>query len=381
MDVLMNKGLSRRKFLGLLGAGAATLATGAFPAWPALAGDDFFTHALAGQDLIARGKYPEAVDALARAVSIDPESDWAWGLLGRAYFGWNRYAHALTAFQKALIINPSDTYSRMMIGRITQRPVSRSPETVPDKPPTGLEREALEEEKQFLSGVDSRHGLEYQVRRVVVDAGHGGFDPGAVGRNGLQEKDVTLDIAKRLYEHLEQGGKIEPFLTRRGDYYVPLAERTTVANQYRADLFISVHINANENRSAHGTETFYCSENASSREAARVAEFENSVLKFDDGAGKRKGYVDIEDILFQFERRSYWTESGRFAEGFQDRMEKSLPLKSRGVHSANFHVLRTARMPSILLECGFISNPDEEARLSEAQFRDRIARAVAGGLA
>ena len=169
-------------------------------------------------------------------------------------------------------------------------------------------------------------------------------------------------------------------MTRTGDYYIPLSDRTVIANQYQADLFVSIHINANENREAHGCETYHCSETASNKEAARVAALENAVLKYDEPYKKRPGHIDIEEILFKFERRLYWEESGKFATAFQNRFERALPFKSRGVHSANFFVLRRARMPSILLETGFISNYEEEGKLKKASVREEIAAAVAMGL-
>jgi len=214
----------------------------------------------------------------------------------------------------------------------------------------------------------------------VIDLGHGGFDSGAVGPSGLKEKDVTLDLARRVKQSISEKGKIKCFLTRTGDYYIPLSDRTVIANQYQADLFVGIHINANKNRKAHGCETYYCSETASSKEAARVAALENAVLKYDEPFKKRPGYIDIEEILFNLERRLYWEESGKFAGTFQNHFEQALPFKSRGVHSANFFVLRRAKMPSILLETGFISNYDEEAALKKDLIRDKIAAAVVRGL-
>jgi N-acetylmuramoyl-L-alanine amidase len=242
-----------------------------------------------------------------------------------------------------------------------------------------LEKKARAEEEAMLGKFRSEGSLTYQVKRVVIDPGHGGFDPGAVGPTGLKEKDVTLDLAQRVNQRISETGQIKSFLTRTGDYYIPLSDRTVIANQYQADLFISIHINANENRRAHGCETYYCSETASSKEAARVAAFENAV-KYDEPFKKRPGYIDIEEILFNFERRLYWEESDKFAGTFQDNFQQALPFKNRGVHSANFFVLRRAKMPSILLETGFISNHTEEAELKKASIRDEIAAAVVRGL-
>jgi len=337
-----------------------------------------FDLALEGQDLIQKKNFSKAIKALQEAVRIDPKSDWAFGLLGRAYLGLGQKAKAVAAFRQAVRLNPFDTYSRMMIEITTQKPIPRPAKK--KKPLTPLEKEAMNEEQDILKKLRAEKGLGYKVKRVVIDAGHGGFDPGAVGKSGLKEKEVTLDLAIKLHERLTREGKIKSFLTRTADYYIPLSARTVTANQFQADLFISIHINANKNRQPSGSETYFCSEKASSAEAAKVAALENSVLKYDEPYKKKQGYIDIEEILFKFEQKLNWSESGEFAKAFQERFKKRLPLRSRGVHSANFYVLRRAKMPAILLETGFISNPDDEAKLKQPAFREKIVDAVARGL-
>jgi N-acetylmuramoyl-L-alanine amidase len=265
-----------------------------------------------------------------------------------------------------------------MIDIITQKPIKRLEKE--KRPLTPLEKQAKEEETLILKKLETRNSLEYQVNRIVIDAGHGGFDSGAVGRDGLKEKDVTLDLAKRLHEIIQRESNIKSFLTRTGDYYIPLSARTVTANQYKADLFISLHINANENRKPSGSETYFCSEKASSAEAEKVASLENSVLKYDEPVTKTPGYIDIEGFLFNLEQKLNWSESGQFAQNFQKRLEQRLPFRNRGVHSANFYVLRRAKMPAILLETGFISNPENEAMLRKSDFRQDIANAVAQGI-
>lgn len=334
--------------------------------------------AFEGQNAIQRGDYAKAVLSLKQAVRLEPANDWAYGLLGRAYHGLGQNAEALAAFREAVRLNPADTYSRLMTEMIAQKPVPRLKGE--ERPPTPLEREAAQEEERMLRTLRSEDGLRYQVQRVVIDAGHGGFDPGAVGKSGLQEKNITLDIAKQLQQRLEAAGKKQAFLTRTDDYFVPLSERTVIANQYRADLFVSLHINANPKQEPSGAETYFCSEQASSKEAARVAASENAVAKYDLPVKKQAGYIDVEDILFRFERKLYWDESSKFAQRFQEGIMKSLPLQSRGIHSADFSVLRTARMPAILIETGFISNPGDEANLAQPAFREQIAQAIAGGI-
>ncbi|MBN2255484.1 MAG: N-acetylmuramoyl-L-alanine amidase [Deltaproteobacteria bacterium] len=369
--------MERRRFLSLLGKGfLVSSVAGVFPT--AAFGKTALDYALEGQNYLQNGDYNKALEALLKAVEIDPQSDWAYGLLGRTYRGLNKNAEAVDAFRKAVRLNPEDVYSRMMIEIITQKPIPRlksEPEEL-----TPLEITARQEESAMLTSLRSDEGLGYKVNRVVIDPGHGGFDSGALGYSGLKEKDVTLDLAIMLYQRMASQGKIKPFLTRTADYYVPLSDRTAIANQFQADLFLSIHINASKNRNARGSETYYCSEKASNQEAARVASLENAVLKYDKPLTQREGYIDIEEILFRFEQKMNWKESGVFAGSFQQRFREKLPLDNRGVNAANFFVLRRAKMPSILLEIGFISNAEDEERLKGQSFRERVVESIMWGL-
>ncbi|MFW5490491.1 MAG: N-acetylmuramoyl-L-alanine amidase [Desulfovibrio sp.] len=369
---------SRRNILAALAA--AGLLTMTSPAGALCAEQpSAFDLALKGQDLLSSGQVAQAVEILTKAATMDPRNEWVWGLLGRASFQAGDMRTALDSFRNALRLNPNDTYSQMMADMISQRPVP--PRSAPTKPLSELEKQAQEEEKQFTRKYSKGSALGYQVRRVVLDAGHGGFDPGAVGPNKIEEKNITLDLAQRTARILEQmAPDAKYFLSRTADYYMPLSARTTFANQFRADLFVSFHINANANPKPKGVETYFCSEKASSKEAERVASYENSVLKFDKGDLTRKGYVDIEDILFRFERRRYWDAGGKAAKALQKGMAKQLPMRDRGVHSANFYVLRRAQMPSILLETGFISNLDNEKFLMSPDNRHKVAQSIAAGI-
>lgn len=383
MDSLIKKAagsriLTRRSFLRT--AGALALGPGLLLPRGALAQESAMDLCIAGQDAIASGDFAHAVPLLSKAVAMEPGNDWCWGLLGRAYNGLGKAPEAVASFRRAADLNPEDTYSRMMLERLTQRPVARLQK--PEKPKTDLERAAEEEERLMARKLSAGEGLDYQVRRVVIDAGHGGFDPGAVGKGGLKEKDVALDIALALEKILDRERKITSHLTRTGDYYMALSDRTACANQFRADLFISIHINAAENRAAKGSETYFCSRTASSKEAQRVAAFENTVVKYDDPAASQPGYnIDLEGMLLALEQEIYWKRSGDFAKKFQERSREALPFKNRGVNSANFFVLRRAKMPAILLEAGFISNPENEAWLAKPDFRHKIALAFAKGFA
>ncbi|MCP3952035.1 MAG: tetratricopeptide repeat protein [Desulfobacterales bacterium] len=370
--------MKRRAFLTTLGKSALGL-SGVLLVPGVLLGGSAFEYALKGQALIQKREFAGAAEALTRAVKLDPSSDWAFGLLGRALREMGRFAEAVDAFRQAIRINPEDTYSRMMIDIMTQKPLAGARRKTHID--SQAEQAALRETQAMAQKLTADSGLGYRVNRVVIDPGHGGFDAGAVGKNGLQEKTVTLDLARRLHQLLAEKGQVRSFLTRTGDYYVPLSERTVIANQHRADLFISIHINANKNRQAHGSETYFCSEKASGTEAARVAALENAVLSYEEKKQRKQGYIDIEQILAAFGQKLNWQESGNFAIGFQNRFKTELPFKSRGIHSANFFVLRKAKMPAILLEAGFISNPGEEALLAQAGFRAQIANAIARGIA
>jgi len=368
--------MTRRKFLtaGGLGLGAALLVPEVL-----LAGESAFDLALEGQDLLAAKEYARAIEVLHKAVSLDVGNEWAWGLLGRAAYQSGDMRRALTSFRKVLGLNPDDVYSRMMVDVIQQKPLP--PREKHETPLTPLEQAAKKEEELFHARISEEKGMGYQVRRLVLDPGHGGFDSGAVGLGKLQEKDVTLDLAKRTAGILErQKAPFELFMTRTDDYYIPLSARTTTANQYNADLFVSFHINANANRQPNGLDTYFCSEKASSKEALRVAEFENSVIKFDKKELVQKGYVNIEDMLFRYERRRYWEAGGKIAGIVQKNMAARVSMKNRGVHSANFYVLRRAKMPSILLETGFISNPEQEALLTQDAYRENLAVSIAASL-
>jgi len=354
----------RRKFLKALSWGAVTVGSGLLPKL-LFAQGNAFDLGLQGQDLLSKGQFAEAAEVLARAQALDPENTWILEMLGRSYYRLGKREDAVGIFRKIRQLEPDNLIARAWVEMLTQTPLERKPK---ERPQTPLEREADAEEKAMLASLEGMEGAGYQMRRIVIDPGHGGFDSGAVGQSGLKESDVNLQIGKMLADSLNGKRNIKAFLTRRGDYFVPLSERTVVANQYRADLFVSVHINANENRSARGSETYFCAEKASSDEAQRVAEFENSVIKYEDEAAYREGMIDIEDLLFRAERKSYWRQSERFATATQRGLADNTAVQSRGINSANFYVLKKNRMPSILLEVAFISNPEEEALLKKPEF-------------
>jgi N-acetylmuramoyl-L-alanine amidase len=218
------------------------------------------------------------------------------------------------------------------------------------------------------------------LRTIVIDAGHGGHDTGALGPGGLQEKEITLDIARRVASLLPDEANIRVVLTRSRDQFIELRERTALANRERADLFLSIHVNAASDGTATGTETYFLSNEATDGAARRAAEYENRLITGDGSA--RGGSRDVlRSILWDLAQSDFQQESSRVAEALQNNLDRALRRPSRGVKQAPFYVLGGAAMPAVLVEIGFISNPQEEQRLRDDGYRDRIARALVAGIA
>ncbi len=218
------------------------------------------------------------------------------------------------------------------------------------------------------------------LRLIVLDAGHGGHDSGAVGPTGLMEKDVVLDVTRRVARLVEAGLGVKVVLTRDGDHFVPLRDRTSFANRERADLFVSIHANAHRQSSWEGVETYFLSSEATDGEARQVAALENSVVQFEKPVARGRADV-LKAILWDLAQSAFQVESSRLAEIVQDSMTRALRIPNRGVKQAGFYVLGGAAMPAILIEIGFVTNPREERKLRDAQYRDEIARAIVSGLA
>ena len=218
------------------------------------------------------------------------------------------------------------------------------------------------------------------LQTIMIDPGHGGHDAGAMGPSGLQEKELTLDIARRVAALLQEELGVRVVLTRGKDQFIGLRERTALANRERADLFLSIHVNAAADGAATGTETYFLSNEATDGAARRAAEYENRLIGGD--AGAKGGSPDVlRSILWDLAQSDFQQESSRVAEAIQNSLDRALRRPSRGVKQAPFYVLGGAAMPAVLVEIGFISNPQEEQRLRDDGFRDRIARALVAGVA
>ncbi|MEE8483370.1 MAG: N-acetylmuramoyl-L-alanine amidase, partial [Nitrospinota bacterium] len=221
--------------------------------------------------------------------------------------------------------------------------------------------------------------LSPAIKVIVIDPGHGGKDPGAVGLKGLKEKDVVLDIAKRLRKELLRKCRCKVVLTRNRDVFIPLEERTAFANTQGADLFISVHVNANNSRRVRGVETYFLSPARSKAERYTAAR-ENMV----SNGTESKNINDLAFILSDMKNTSKINESSFMAASVQNSLVSTVGRKYRvkdnGVKQAMFYVLHGARMPAVLVETSFISNPREEKRLKSASYRHQIAKGIALGV-
>lgn len=211
------------------------------------------------------------------------------------------------------------------------------------------------------------------IHTIVIDPGHGGKEVGAIGPNGLMEKDATLALCQKLVASLSSKIGVRVVLTREDDSVVSLDQRTAIANQYKADLFLSVHMNAAGVKGAHGSETYFLSLEASDELARKAAEAENAA---GTQAGQPAATSDLRLILWDLAQQEYLHESSRFAQAIQEEMNDATNVPSRGVKQAPFKVLVGATMPAALVEVAFISNPDEEAKLRNEEFQIRVVEAL-----
>lgn len=215
-----------------------------------------------------------------------------------------------------------------------------------------------------------------RIRRVVLDPGHGGHDPGAIGYGGLREKDVALDVAFRAAPLIARELDIDALLTRDGDEYVPLDERVARANAFGADLFISIHCNASPSRDSHGVMTFVLDRSVDAL-AGQVAAREN--------AASREASDRLAHAMRQVMDAGTLRQSLRFGSLLQRASMASLSphypeVVDGGVRRAGFYVLAGARMPAVLFEASFISNPTEELRLESGDYRQKLADAIVNAL-
>ena len=269
---------------------------------------------------------------------------------------------------------PSPAKSSSSLHRKKSRSGAAAPDTADLRP--GL-RETTREARPTAAGDRSLiRALGLKIGKIVIDAGHGGHDTGTIGPNGLLEKDVVLDVAKRLGRLLETRLGAEVIYTRQDDTFIPLETRTAIANRERADLFISIHANSSRDSDARGVETYYLNF-TSSPEALEVAARENAVSE--------KSIHELQDLVKKIALKEKIEESREFAGNVQESLYGGLALRNagirnRGIKKAPFIVLIGANMPSILAEISFVSNPTDERKLESSEHRQRIAESLYRGV-
>ncbi len=316
-----------------------------------------------------RGKPPRVyVDLSPARLSpyLKPEIPIQDGLLTRVRLGQYRPdtvrvvldLKSLTSYRTFYLGDPP----RVVIDLLGESPPPRKKE-VPLKPP-GKKHYSLAQQ------------LGLKIHRIVVDPGHGGHDPGALGLYGLREKDITLKVSKYLAEELRRCLSCEVILTRKKDLFVPLIKRSAIANLKKADLFVSIHVNASPNRRSRGIETYYLSF-TTDPEAMRVAALENAV--------SNQSLSDLQNLLKKILRNTKIEESRRLAREIQKHLVRKLSRRYRGVRNlgvkkAPFVVLVGTRMPAVLVEISFITNPTEARRLRSERYLREVARGIAEGI-
>ena len=252
----------------------------------------------------------------------------------------------------------------------------------PERKPAA--REEKKEEKTAAQAAPPvpapEHHASPGMKTVVIDPGHGGLEVGAKGKFGTLEKDVTLAISLKLKALIEQNLAFRVVLTRDNDVDVSLDNRAALANNNKADLFISVHANGSFSKSAHGSETFFLSLNPPDEETRRLAYMENNPAQIEKPIVEDNP-DDIQMILWDMAQSAYIKQSSRLAEFIQNELNADLGTVNRGLKQAPFKVLTGVACPAVLVEAAFISNPDEEEKLKSEDFQNRVAAAIFRGLA
>ena len=269
-------------------------------------------------------------------------------------------------YKKGVFYAPIDDFLELLNKRIgTQYSINYNSLSIENK---------LESKISLTNSVDlNQVKKKWKFDTIIIDPGHGGKDPGAIGYRGTKEKDIVLDVSKRLAKKIERNSKTKVILTREEDIFVRLKDRTKFANVNKGDLFISIHTNAAEDRRASGFETFLIGPNKNEA-AVRVAARENAALELEGFSGKKLTNEDL--IKATIAQSAFAAKSEEFASLVQNEIRKRVQSKDRGVKQAGFYVLMGASMPNVLIELGFISNPNEEKKLNSSSYRDMLATSI-----
>ena len=271
---------------------------------------------------------------------------------------------AFGSFSVSSLPAPNDAAQLAVDLRAVGAATADATSTAPGRPPAAVSTPAPADQ---LPDFTSRP----TVRVVAIDAGHGGEEEGARGSEGTLEKDVTLSVARRLRDGIERRLGLRVILTRTRDGTVDLDERAAIANNNKADLFVSLHVNASTRPSAGGAEVFYLSIDEYGEEARGLAEREGQPIPVIGG-----GTREIDLILWEMAQVRYLERSARYAEFVEQELRRRVPMSPRAIQPAPFRVLVGANMPAVLVEMGFISNPDQERQLASATFQNAVVDAL-----
>lgn len=225
-----------------------------------------------------------------------------------------------------------------------------------------------------------------KIAFIILDPGHGGKDPGAIGKGGLKEKTINLQVAKKVERVLRKDlSRLKIKLTRNDDRFIELAERAEIANrELRKDvngLFISIHVNASISSRISGFETYFLSQNPTNEEARKTATLENNVIVLENNAKGKHKYNDLEYMEALMLTTQIQKESSILADAIQNNLDRKITeFKSRGVHKADFYVLRGALMPAVLVEIGFITHQKEALNLKKDTYQEKIAEGISDGI-
>jgi N-acetylmuramoyl-L-alanine amidase len=218
------------------------------------------------------------------------------------------------------------------------------------------------------------------MKTVVIDPGHGGEDPGAIGPRRTMEKDVVLKIGQKLITIFNQNKEMKAFLTRKGDYFIPLEERGRIAREYGADLFISLHADGSFNPSARGSSIYCLSLSGATDEAAKILADKENMSNLLGGAVLRPASLakdpNLNQILLDLMQNNSMKESLRFAELFLDEIKGIHHLKYPSYRQANFIVLKAPDIPCVLVETAFITNKEDERLLNQSEFQEKMAKTL-----
>lgn len=234
-----------------------------------------------------------------------------------------------------------------------------------------------EEDTQVPS--EPRRSVPQGVRTIVIDPGHGGLESGATSPSGTLEKDVVLEISRKLKTIIETNFAFHVELTRDKDVEVSLEDRAATANNLNAFLFLSIHANGSYRKNARGPETYYLSMNAPDKDARRLAYFENNAAELDESVSS-SNTDEIQMILWDMAQSAYLQQSSRLAEKIQSELNLLFRTRDRGVKQNKFIVLSGVACPAVLIEVAFLSYPDDEKKLKSSEFQSRVAQAIYRGL-